>query len=80
LNTQERSALQEGFKAMEPAGYYDVGVRQKSADLESWAKANGQDSVITLDGGKLYAELEPLNSKLANEVFGPGAWDLVKAA
>ena len=49
-------------------------------DLASWAKANGGDSVITLDGAKLFEELEPLNSRLATEVFGPGSWDLVKQA
>jgi TRAP-type C4-dicarboxylate transport system substrate-binding protein len=80
LSATERTVLQDGFKEMEASGYYDVGVKQKATDLASWAKANGSDSVITLDGANLFEELEPLNSRLANEVFGPGAWDLVKQA
>lgn len=80
LGANDRTVLQSSFDALEEPDYYQVGVRQKDADLQTWAKANGPDSVITLDAGKLYAELEPLNSRLADEVFGPGSWDAIKAA
>jgi TRAP-type C4-dicarboxylate transport system substrate-binding protein len=80
LDASERNVLQSSFDALEPPDYHDVGVRQKEADLATWAKANGPDSVITLDAAKLYSELEPLNSRLATEVFGAGAWDTIKNA
>ena len=80
LDANERTVLQSSFDALEPSDYFQVSVRQKDADLQSWAKANGPDSVITLDAGKLYTELEPLNSRLATEVFGAGAWDAIKNA
>jgi TRAP-type C4-dicarboxylate transport system substrate-binding protein len=80
LTDSQRKVLESSFTAMEASGYYEVGVKQKSLDIASWAKANGNDSIITLDGAKLFEELEPLNSRLANEVFGPGAWDTVKKA
>ncbi|MBN8872154.1 MAG: TRAP transporter substrate-binding protein [Rhodospirillales bacterium] len=80
LKPDQRKILADGFKSLEVTDYYDIGLKQKDADLASWAKANGPDSVIRLDAGKLYEELEPLNSRLANEVFGPGAWDAVKKA
>lgn len=80
LSPDQRATLQNSFNSLEGSDYYGVGVTQKDADLASWAKANGSDSVITLDAGALYEQLEPLNSRLANEVFGPGAWDLVKKA
>jgi TRAP-type C4-dicarboxylate transport system substrate-binding protein len=80
LDAGERDDLQSSFTALEAPDYYEVGARQKAKDLQSWAAANGADSVITLDAAKLYAELEPLNSGLANAVFGPGSWDIIKAA
>jgi len=79
LDPNERSVLQGSFEALEPTDYYQVGVDQKGKDLQSWAKANGADSVITLDAAQLYAELEPLNKRLADEVFGPGSWDTIKS-
>jgi TRAP-type transport system periplasmic protein len=80
LSDTDRSTLQGMYKEFEKPGYYEVGVNKRASDLETWAKANGADSVITLDAGSLYEELEPLNSRLANEVYGPGAWDIVKKA
>jgi TRAP-type C4-dicarboxylate transport system substrate-binding protein len=80
LSAPQRSTLQDEFNALEVSDYYEVGLKQKSIDLGSWAKANGQDSVITLDAGSLYGELEPLNARLANEVYGAGSWDMIKNA
>ena len=39
-----------------------------------------KDSIITLNAGSVATQLEPLNKKLADEVFGPGSWDLLKKA
>jgi TRAP-type C4-dicarboxylate transport system substrate-binding protein len=80
LSATEKSTLQGQFNALEPTDYYAVGVAQKQKDLDSWAAANGKDSVITLPGAGLYEQFEPLNERLANDVFGPGSWDIVKKA
>ena len=66
--------------ALEVSDYYQVGLSQKQTDLDSWAKANGKDSVITLPSAGLFEQFEPLNQRLADEVFGPGSWDMVKKA
>ncbi len=80
LKPAEQEALQQGFTALEPANYYDVGVSKKQSDLASWAQANGKDSIITLNSATLYSDLEPLNKRLADSVFGDGAWEQVKGA
>ena len=80
LSAMQRSVLQHEFNALEVPEYYQVGLAQKGADLGSWSKANGADSVINLDAGTLYSELEPLNARLADEVYGAGSWDTIKNA
>lgn len=76
----DRTILQTQATTLEVPDYYQVGLQQKQADLDNWAKANGKDSVITLPQDGLYEQFEPLNRRLADEVFGPGSWDVVKAA
>jgi TRAP-type C4-dicarboxylate transport system substrate-binding protein len=76
----DRTILQTEMSALEVPDYYQAGLAQKQTDLDSWAKANGADSVITLPGAGLYEQLEPLNQRLATEVFGPGSWDTIKSA
>ena len=78
LNAAEQKTLQDSFDALEEPEYYQVGVQKKQSDLASWEKANGKDSIITLDSSKLYDELAPLNKRLADSVFGPGAWEMVQ--
>jgi TRAP-type transport system periplasmic protein len=80
LNETDRNVLQGTYKQLETPDYYEVGLKNKTADFATWAKVNGPDSVITLDAGNLYEEVEPLNRRLANEVYGAGSWDLIKVA
>ena len=80
LKPAEQAALQQSFNALEAADYYEVGLSKKQSDLAGWAQANGKDSVITLGSAGLYEELVPLNQRLADQVFGAGAWAQVQAA
>jgi len=80
LNPEQRTIVQSSFTTLEVPDYYQVGLSQKSTDVAAWAKANGPDSIIRLDGAKLYEDLIPLNKRLADDVFGPGSWDLVSKA
>ena len=80
LPPAEQKILQDQMAALEVSDYYQVGLAQKQTDLDSWARANGKDSVITLPSAGLFEQFEPLNRRLADEVFGPGSWDLVKQA
>ncbi len=80
MKPEQRKVVQDTFTTLEGPDYYQVGLSQKQVDINAWAKANGADSIIRLDGTSLYNELVPLNSRLANEVFGPGSWDIVSKA
>lgn len=80
LGPDLQTLLQSSFSDLEASDYYKPGLDLKSKDLGTWAKSNGDDSVITLPGEGLAAELEPLNSKLAEAVFGAGAWEAIRSA
>lgn len=80
LPADQQEILQSSFDDLEAADYYQVGVDLKATDVGTWRSANGDDSIITLDGGGLAQELEPLNRQLADSVFGDGSWDIIKAA
>lgn len=80
LGPDLQNILQTSFNELEQTEYYERGLALKASDLETWAKANGADSVITLPGAGLPAELEPLNARLADEVFGAGAWKMIQSA
>ena len=80
LSPEQRTVVQSSFKSLEGTDYYQIGVSQKANDVAAWAKANGPDSIIRLDGSKLFDELAPLNKRLADEIFGPGSWDIVTKA
>lgn len=80
LPADQQEVLQSTFDELEEADYYEVGVKLKDVDLGTWSDSNGADSLIELDSANLASELEPLNSRLANDVFGDGAWDIIKSA
>lgn len=80
LSASQQAALQSTFDELEPLEYYEVGVKLKDVDVETWRRAQGADSIITLNAGSVATQLEPLNKRLADEVFGPGSWDLLKKA
>ncbi len=80
LSAAQQAALQSTFDELEPPEYYQVGVKLKDVDVDTWRKSQGADSIITLPAGGVASQLEPLNKKLADEVLGPGSWDMIKNA
>ncbi|MEO8103468.1 MAG: hypothetical protein ABI790_13155, partial [Betaproteobacteria bacterium] len=80
LSAAQQAVLESTFDELEPPQYYEVGVKLKNVDLDTWRKSQGADSIITLPGSGVASQLEPLNKKLADDVFGPGSWALIKSA
>lgn len=80
LTAEEQEILQTSFDELEETEYFQRGVAQKAVDLEAWAAANGPESLIDFDASELVGMMEPLNRRLAEEVYGPGAWDTIVAA
>lgn len=80
LSPDHRTVVQSTFSTLEVPDYYQVGLAAKGVDLGAWSKSNGADSIIRLDGAKLYEDLVPLNKRLADEVFGAGSWDIISNA
>lgn len=79
LSPEYQEILATTFTEMEETDYYGASITGKQRDLETWAAANGADSVLKLDAAGLASDLEPLNRRLADEVYGAGAWDKIKA-
>jgi TRAP-type transport system periplasmic protein len=78
LSPDHQAIVQAAFDELEAKEYYQVGLAQKAKDLDAWSAANGKDSLLDFDASGLVAEFEPLNKKLAEEVYGAGAWDKIK--
>lgn len=78
LSPDHQAIVQAAFDELEAKEYYEVGLAQKAKDLEAWSAANGKESLLDFDASGLVAEFEPLNRKLAEEVYGAGAWDKIK--
>lgn len=80
LPDDHKNILQTTFDELEEPEYHQVGIDLKEVDLKTWSDANGADSQITLDASNLAAELEPLNQRLATDIYGQGAWDIIQSA
>ncbi|MEO1105303.1 MAG: hypothetical protein AAFW98_16485, partial [Pseudomonadota bacterium] len=80
LPADQQELLVTSFNDLEEVSYYEAGLASKQTDLEAWAGANGDDALLNIDASNLVAELEPLNRRLADEVYGAGAWEKIQAA
>lgn len=80
LTEEEQQILVSSFEALEEEAYYQAGLAAKETDLAAWAAANGDDALLNIDATTLVSDLEPLNRRLANEVYGEGAWEKIQAA
>lgn len=78
LTAPQRDALLGTIRELEPVDYFKAGVDAVKKDLDTWRAANGPDSVLTLDEQAFLAKMRPLNEKMANDVFGPGSWDVIQ--
>lgn len=78
LSPAHQTIMQEAFDELEEKEYYQVGLAQKAKDLDAWAAANGNDSLLDFDASGLAAQFDPLNKKLAEEVYGAGAWEKIQ--
>ncbi|WP_323039272.1 TRAP transporter substrate-binding protein [Gemmobacter sp.] len=79
LSPDYQQILATTFTEMEETDYYGASIGGKQKDLGIWSGANGADSILKLDAASLAKDLEPLNRRLADEVYGAGAWDKIKA-
>lgn len=78
LSPDHQKILQDSFDELEAKEYYEVGKAQKAKDLDAWSAANGKEALLDFDASGLAAQFEPLNRKLAEEVYGAGAWDKIQ--
>lgn len=79
LSAEHQKILTDSYAELEEVDYYQAGVDQKAIDLKTWSDANGADSLLDFDASGLVAAFEPLNKRLADETFGEGTWDKIKA-
>lgn len=80
FNADQQRLVQTTFDEIEAVDYYKAGADAVASDLAKWKAANGPDSVITLPQADVERIMTPLNARLANEVFGAGAWDAIQKA
>jgi len=80
LNPDQRQILQRTFNELEEVDYHQAGITAITTDIAAWRQANGADSVSELDQADIDRRMAPLNERLANEVYGAGAWAQIQAA
>lgn len=78
LSPEQRDILLKTFDEIEHTDYFGAGNAAIETDLATWKQFNGADSVATLDQAGLVKQMEPLNRRLADEVYGPGSWDAIQ--
>lgn len=67
------------FKEVEPVDFYGATVARQDGDFAKWEEFNGAGTAIELDPTAAQKLLEPVNAKLADEIFGAGTWDKLQA-
>jgi hypothetical protein len=80
MSENQRKIYFETFDELEAVDYYQASLQALKDDLAQWRKFNGDDSIIRLDQEELQKTMEPLNRRLAESVYGPGAWEIIQSA
>jgi TRAP-type C4-dicarboxylate transport system substrate-binding protein len=80
LSATQRDVMKASFDELENVEYHQAGITAITTDLATWRRNNGDDSVAQLDQADIDRRMAPLNERLANEVFGAGAWVQIQAA
>jgi TRAP-type C4-dicarboxylate transport system substrate-binding protein len=80
LTPAQQKVYQDTFAEIEETDYHQAGLNAVRGDFEKWKSFNGADSVVPLDAAKIAKQMEPLNKKLADEVYGAGTWDMIQKA
>jgi TRAP-type transport system periplasmic protein len=80
LSPDQRNVIVNSFDELEATDYFKAATASIDSDIAAWRQANGADSIISLPAADIAKSFEPLNARMANEVFGAGAWDRIQAA
>jgi TRAP-type transport system periplasmic protein len=79
LSDQQQRVVLQTFEELEATEYFQAGINAITTDIATWKRFNGDDSVLTFDQTALVRRMEPLNKRLADEVYGAGSWDTIRA-
>jgi TRAP-type transport system periplasmic protein len=79
LSDQQQRVVLQTFEELEATEYFQAGINAITTDIATWKRFNGDDSVLTFDQAALVRRMEPLNKRLADEVYGAGSWDTIRA-
>ncbi len=80
LSQAHKDLYMKTFDELEESDYHQAGLNAVKGDFDKWRGFNGADSVLTLDAKAVATRMEPLNRKLADDVYGAGSWDAIQKA
>ena len=75
---EQQKMMHELFLELEEKKWYAPIKERSAADFKRWQEINGADSVPTLDPAEGRRLLAPMAERLANDVFGPGAYKQIQ--
>lgn len=80
LSAEQRTLFTRIFDEIEETDYHQAGIRAIESDIGTWRQSQGADSIAQLDQADIDRKMAPLNERLANEVYGAGAWAQIQQA
>ena len=79
MTPAQQQIFQDTYDEMMPTHFVQRAIDQASLDFKKWEELNGDGTVLRLDAEQLQRTMEPVGRKLADDVYGPGAYDLFQA-
>ncbi|MBL8698017.1 MAG: TRAP transporter substrate-binding protein [Alphaproteobacteria bacterium] len=79
MSPQQRDIFVGLFNEIVGEHYFGAAKRQAAEDFKLWEQRNGAGTVLTLDSAELSKIMQPVGERLANEVYGPGAYQQIQA-
>jgi TRAP-type C4-dicarboxylate transport system substrate-binding protein len=74
-----KQVMLDTFNELEPALYLDRVNSEAGPSYAKWEELNGAGTVLELDASAAQTAMEPENKRMAEEVFGAGAWEKIQA-
>ena len=79
FTSEQQDIVSSTFTEMEDSFLNLPTIAKLPGIYDEWEATNGPGSVLNVDTAAAITAMEPLNRQLADEVYGAGTWETIKA-